>query len=62
MNLIIISFALTGILVVAYSVIYTLLYVKDSALWVRILAMILLFGGYVGVVALAMLLLGIPFS
>ena len=62
MNLIIISLALIGVLGVVYSVIYTLLYVKDSALWVRILAMILLFGGYVGVVALIMLLFGIPLS
>ena len=62
MNLIIISFALTGVLMVAYSVIYTLLYADDSALWERIIVMLLLIGGYVGVVALIMLLFGIPLS
>lgn len=62
MNLIIISLELIGVLAVAYSVIYTLLYVNDSALWERILSIILLLGGYVGVVALIMILLGIPLS
>ena len=62
MNLIIISLELIGVLAVAYSVIYTLLYVNDSALWERIIVMLLLIGGYVGVVALIMLLFGIPLS
>ena len=62
MNLIIISLELIGVLAVAYSVIYTLLYANDSALWERIIVMLLLIGGYVGVVALIMLLFGIPLS
>ena len=62
MNLIIISLALIGALGVIYSIIYTLLYVRNSALWARILSIVLLLGGYVGVVALIMFLLKIPLS
>ena len=62
MNLIIISLELIGVLAVAYSVIYTLVSVHNSALWERIIVMLLLIGGYVGVVALIMLLFGIPLS
>ena len=62
MNLIIISLALIGVLAVVYSVVYTLLYVNNSALWARIFAMVLVLGGYVGVVALIMFLLKIPLS
>jgi len=62
MNLIIISLALIGALGVIYSIIYTLLYVHNSALWARILSIILLLGGYVGVIALIMFLLKIPRS
>lgn len=62
MNLIIISLDLIGVLAVAYSIVYTMLYVHDSALWARILAIALLLGGYVGVVALIMVLLKIPLS
>ena len=62
MNLIIISLALIGALGVVYSVAYTLANVHDSALWARISALILLLGGYVGVVALIMIILGTPLS
>ena len=62
MNLIIISLALIGALVVIYSVVYTLVNIHNIALWARISAMLLLLGGYVGVVALIMLLLKIPIS
>ena len=62
MNLIIISLALIGALVVVYSAVYTLVNVHYSALWARISAMLLLLGGYIGVVALIMLLLKIPLS
>ena len=62
MNLIIISLALIGAFVVVYSVVYTLVNFHNSALWARISAMLLLLGGYVGVVALIMLLLKIPIS
>ena len=62
MNLIIISLAIIGALAVVYSVVYTLVNVHTSALWARILSMIVLLGGYVGIVALTMLLLGIPIS
>ena len=62
MNLITISLAIIGALVVIYSVVYTLVNIHNIALWARISAMLLLLGGYVGVVALIMLLLKIPIS
>ena len=62
MNLIIISLAIIGAIAVAYSIIYTLVNVHTSALWARILSIVLLLGGYVGVVALIMFLLKIPLS
>lgn len=62
MNLIIISIFIMGVLAIAHSVVYTLVNVHTSPLWARISAMILLLGGYVGVVALIMLLLGTPLS
>ena len=62
MNLIIVSLALIGASAVVYSIVYTLVNVHTSALWARIIAMLLLIGGYVGVVALIMLLLKIPLS
>ena len=62
MNLIIISLAIIGALAVVYSVAYTLANDHASALWARILSMIVLLGGYVGVVALIMILLRIPIS
>lgn len=62
MNLIIISLALIGAATVVFSIVYTLVNVHTSALWVRILSLILMLGGYVGVVALIMLLLKIPLS
>ena len=62
MNLTIISLAIIGALAVAYAVVYTLVNVHTSPLWSRILSIVLVLGGYVGVVALIMLLLGIPLS
>lgn len=62
MNLIIISLALIGALAVVYSVAYMLSHVQNVALWARILSIIVLLGGYVGVVALIMILLRIPLS
>ena len=62
MNLIIVSLTIMGALVVVYSVVHTLVNVHTSALWARILSIVLILGGYVGVVALTMLLLGIPIS
>ena len=62
MNLIIISLAIIGAIAVVYSVAYTLANVHTSALWARISALLLLLGGYVGVVALIMLLLRTPLS
>ena len=62
MNLIIVSLTIMGALVVVYSVVHTLVNVHTSALWARILSIVLILGGYVGVVALIMLLLKIPLS
>ena len=62
MNLIIIALALLGISVVAYAIIYALICDNGTTLPVRILSLIILIGGYAGVVALTMLLLGIPIS
>ena len=62
MNLIIVSLTILGALAFVYSVVYTLVHVQDVALWARILSMIILFGVYVGVVALIMFLLRIPLS
>ena len=62
MNLIIISIFIMGVLAIAYSIVYMLVYEHNSALWARIFSMILLLGGYVGVIALIMLLLKIPLS
>ena len=62
MNLIIISLAIIGASAVVCSISYTLEYVHSSALWARIFSMILLLGGYVGVIALIMLFLKIPLS
>ena len=62
MNLIVISIFIMGVLAMAYAVVYTLVCERDSALWLRIIALLLLLGGYVCVVALIMLLLGTPLS
>ena len=62
MNLIIISLATIGVFTVAYSIVYALVSDNDTAWWVRVLMLLILFGGYAGVVALTMLLLGIPLS
>ena len=62
MNLIIISLAILGILVVAYAIIYALTCDDTFTLPVRILSLIIIIGGYAGIIALTMLLLGIPIS
>ena len=62
MNLIIISLALIGAAVVVYSIAHELLCVHSNPLWARALATLLMLGGYVGFVALIMLLIGIPLS
>ena len=62
MNLIIISLALLGGFVVAYAIIYALICDNSVALPVRILSLIIIIGGYAGIIALTMLLLGIPIS
>ena len=62
MNLIIISIFIIGVLSVAYAIVYTLVNIHTIALWARIIATLLLLGGYVGGVALIMVLLGIPIS
>ena len=62
MNLIIIALALLGISVVAYAIIYALICYDAVTLPVRILSLIILIGGYAGVIALTMILLGIPIS
>ena len=62
MNLIIISLALIGALVVVYSVVYALICCDSVTLPVRILSLIILIGGYAGIIALTMLLLGMPLS
>ena len=62
MNLIIIALALLGISVVAYAIIYALICCDSVTLPVRILSLIILIVGYAGIIALTMLLLGIPIS
>ena len=62
MNLIITSLAILGVLVVAYAIIYALICDNSVTLPVRILSLIILIGGYAGIIALTMLLLGIPIS
>ena len=62
MNLIIISLAILGALGVIYSFVDALVNVHTGPLWARILSIIILLGGYVGVVALIMLLFKIPLS
>ena len=62
MNLIITSLAILGVLVVAYAIIYALICDNSVTLPMRILSLVIIIGGYAGVVALTMLLLGIPIS
>ena len=62
MNLIFISLATIGVFVIAYSIMYALVIDNDTALWARVLMLLIMFGGYAGVVALTMLLLGMPLS
>ena len=62
MNLIIISLVIRGAIAVVYSIVYTLVNDHTGPLLARILSIIILLGGYVGVVALIMLLFKIPLS
>ena len=62
MNLVIISLAIMGAIAVAFSIANELLCVHNNPLWARALAIILMLGGYLGVVALIMLLCGMPLS
>jgi hypothetical protein len=62
MNLIIVSLAILGALSVICSFVDALVNVHNSALWVRMLSILLVLGGYVGFVALIMFLLRIPLS
>ena len=62
MNLIIIALALLGVSVVAYAIIYALICDNGTTLLARILSLIIIIGGYAGIIALTMLLLGIPIS
>ena len=62
MNLIITSLAILGVLVVAYAIIYALICDNSVTLPMRILSLVIIIGGYMGIIALTMLLLGIPIS
>lgn len=62
MNLIVTSLAILGVFVVAYAIVYALICDDSVTLPVRILSLIILIGGYAGIIALTMLLLGIPIS
>ena len=62
MNLIVTSLAILGVLVVAYAIIYALICDNSVTLPMRILSLIIIIGGYAGIIALTMLLLGIPIS
>ena len=62
MNLIIIALALLGVFVVAYAIIYALICDNGTPLLARILSITILLGGYVGIIALTMLLFKIPLS
>ena len=62
MNLIITSLAILGALVVAYAIIYALICDNSVTLPMRILSLVIIIGGYAGIIALTMLLLGIPIS
>lgn len=62
MNLIVTSLAILGVLVVAYAIIYALACDNSVTLPVRILSLIIIIGGYAGIIALTMFLLGIPIS
>ena len=62
MNLIVTSLAILGVFVVTYAIIYALICDKSVTLPMRILSLIIIIGGYAGIIALTMLLLGIPIS
>ena len=62
MNLIVTSLAILGVLVVTYAIIYALICDNSVTLPVRILSLIIIIGGYAGIIALTMLLLGMPIS
>ena len=62
MNLIITSLAILGVFVVAYAIIYALICDNSVTLPMRILSLVIIIGGYAGIIALTMILLGIPIS
>ena len=62
MNLIVTSLAILGVLVVAYAIVYALICDNSVTLPMRILSLIIIIGGYAGIIALTMLLIGIPIS
>ena len=62
MNLIITSLAILGVFVVAYAIIYALICDNSVTLPTRILSLVIIIGGYAGIIALTMILLGIPIS
>ena len=62
MNLITIALALLGGFFLVHAIIYALTCDGDGTLPVRILSLIIIIGGYMGIIALTMLLLGIPIS
>ena len=62
MNLIVTSLAILVVFVVTYAIIYALICDKSVTLPMRILSLIIIIGGYTGIIALTMLLLGIPIS
>ena len=62
MKLFIISLAVLGAASIILLVKYELFDDSRTPLWARMLAIIFMFGGYVGVLALIMSLFGIPLS
>ena len=62
MNLIVTSLAILGVFVVTYAIIYALICDKSVTLPMRILSLIIIIGGYAGIIALTMHLIGIPLS
>lgn len=62
MNLIIISLTILGAAGIVLLVKYELFDDTRNPFWARTLAIVLMFGGYVGVLALILSLFGIPLS
>lgn len=62
MNLAVISLAIIGMLVTAYAIVYSLVCDDSVSLPVRMLSLIILIGGYVGIIAIIMVIVGMPLS